>query len=162
MKFIAIIGAEGEYAKAAFELIANNRDKFLVDSCYANGDDPAAIGALAMEFTPYRLAIGDEYAVDRCWREIADIAQDLGLLDWELPEFELLAGEESAVELLTDDYDYVLLDLDAAKTAELLPAALAHAKRVVVPQSQNIDCVADNLVQLRSLEQLSQALGLVD
>ncbi|MGB3954829.1 MAG: hypothetical protein WBL05_06050, partial [Brooklawnia sp.] len=99
MRTMVIIGATTDLGRAALSVVAGHRIDFLVDGLSDDGTDPRRLAELALEFTPLRLGITDDYAVAAFWAERGDLNIDRGLVDWEAAEAEVVAGPSAPVEV---------------------------------------------------------------
>lgn len=106
---MVVVGAEEPVGKLALELIGSHRSEFMVDGLVSSGAQPRDLAGLVWEFTPLLVGITDEYAEAAFRDELADIALDRGLVGWEVPEFDVIAGAEAPGRVAELDCD-VLVD----------------------------------------------------
>lgn len=118
-----ILGSTGSIGTQTLEVLATRRGEYMVDGLSANGSNLRLLAEQVLEFTPLKVAIADEYAVGAFRAEVADIALDKGLVDWEIPDFEVIAGPDAATELAAMPTDVVVNAITGA--AGLLPTLAA-------------------------------------
>ncbi|GAA2184524.1 hypothetical protein GCM10009785_32800 [Brooklawnia cerclae] len=114
MQSVVIVGAEEPLGKRVLELIGSHRDEFMVDGLVSQGSQPRELAELVWEFTPLLVGIADEYAEGAFRDQLEDIALDKGMVDWELPEFDVVAGEGAAERVAALGCD-VLVDAAAGR-----------------------------------------------
>ena len=119
MRSVVILGSTGSIGTQTLEVIGTRRGEFMVDGLSANGSNPRLLAEQVLEFAPLKVAIADEYAVRGFRNEIEDLMLDRGLVDWELPEFEVISGPHAASELAGMQADVVVNAITGA--AGLLP-----------------------------------------
>lgn len=123
MRSVVILGSTGSIGTQTLEVISSRRGEFMVDGLSANGSNPRLLAEQVLDFAPLKVAIADEYAVAAFRHEIEDIGIDRGLVDWELPDFEVLVGPRAAEELAAMPADVVVNAITGA--AGLLPTLAA-------------------------------------
>ncbi len=119
MRSVVILGSTGSIGTQTLDVIRSRRGEFMVDGLSAGGSNPKLLAQQVMEFAPLKVAIADEYAVGAFRAELEDLALDAGLVDWELPEFDVITGPDAATELAAMGADVVLNAITGA--AGLLP-----------------------------------------
>lgn len=129
---MVIIGATTDLGQAALSVVADNRVHFLVDGLSDDGADPRRLAEVALEFTPLRLGISDDYAVGAFWGERDDINIDRGLVDWEAAEVEVVAGPSAPVEVAAMPADIAVVGLAGEPGRRVAAAALAAGTPVVL------------------------------
>lgn len=124
MRTVVLIGAGTPAGREVLGWLATHRGEFMVDGLVDDGADARWLAEQVTEFTPLRLGITDEYAAASVGHEREEIALDAGLVDWELPELEVLLGEAAAAEVAGLVADITIVTLPG----EIGAAAVAAAK----------------------------------
>jgi len=152
VRTVVIIGASTPIGQAALAIAATRRADFLIDGLTDDGAEPRQLAELCLEFTPLRVGITDDYAVGQFWGEREDISIDLGLVDWEVADLDVVGGPSAAVEVAGIASDIAVIGLtgdpgraaaEAARTAGtpviLVPGEIASEGLQAVSESSLAD-----------------------
>lgn len=131
MQTVVLIGAGTQPGREVLSYLAGHRADYIVDGLVDDGADARWLAEQLTEFTPLRLGITDEYAAAAVGHERDDIALDAGLVDWEMPEVEVLLGEQSALEVASLAADITIVAVGGAAGQAAAEAARAAGSRQV-------------------------------
>ena len=136
---VVVLGSTGSVGTQALDVIRRNPGSFRVAGLAAGGGDPAALAAQALEFQVEAVAVARGTAVEDVQLALYTEAQRLGYPtgDHRLPR--LLAGPESATELVeSTPADVVLNGIDGSRALRPTLAALASGADLALANKESL------------------------
>lgn len=138
MRALVIIGAAEPLGAVALAVLGRHRRDLMLDGLVDDGSDPHRLAGTVLEFTPRLLGIIDDYAVGKFFDERADLSIDLGLVDWELPDLDVVTGDRAVTEVAAMPADIVVVALGGKLGRAAARAALASGERLVLIASGTV------------------------
>lgn len=136
---VVVLGSTGSVGTQALDVIRRNPGRFRVAGLAAGGGDPAALAAQALEFQVEAVAVAKGTAVEDVQLALYAEAQRLGYPTGEHRLPRLLAGPESATELVeSTPADVVLNGIDGSRALRPTLAALATGADLALANKESL------------------------
>ncbi|WP_344678463.1 1-deoxy-D-xylulose-5-phosphate reductoisomerase [Saccharopolyspora taberi] len=136
---VVVLGSTGSIGTQALEVIRENPGWFRVAGIAAGGSDPAALAAQALEFGVEAVAVAKGTAVEDVQLALYAEAQRLGYASGEFRLPRLLAGPDSATELVeTTPADVVLNGVDGSRGLKPTLAALDSGATLALANKESL------------------------
>lgn len=132
MRTVVIVGADKPMGQAGLNVIRANRGEFIVDGLSAEADDPHWLTQTSLEFTPLVLGLTDDYQIGAFYAEREDISIDEGLVEWELADLEVIAGDDAAVRVAGESADIVVIADQSERGRQACEAALQGSASLII------------------------------
>ena len=136
---VVLLGSTGSVGTQALDVIRRNPGRFRVAGLAAGGGDPAALAAQAIEFQVEAVAVARGTAVEDIQLALYAEAQRRGYPTGEHHLPRLLAGPESATELVeSTPADVVLNGIDGSRALRPTLAALATGADLALANKESL------------------------
>ncbi|WP_145737620.1 1-deoxy-D-xylulose-5-phosphate reductoisomerase [Saccharopolyspora dendranthemae] len=136
---VLVLGSTGSIGTQALDVMRDNPDRFQVVGLAAGGSDPQALAAQALEFQVPAVAVAKGTAAEDVQLALYAEAQKRGYAEGEFKLPRLLAGPESALELIDlCPADVVLNGVDGSRGLRLTLAALETGAQLALANKESL------------------------
>ncbi|GAB3683466.1 1-deoxy-D-xylulose-5-phosphate reductoisomerase [Saccharopolyspora tripterygii] len=136
---VLVLGSTGSIGTQALDVMRDNPDRFRVVGLAAGGSDPQALAAQALEFQVPAVAVAKGTAAEDVQLALYSEAQKRGYAEGEFKLPRLLAGPESALELIDlAPADVVLNGVDGSRGLRLTLAALETGAQLALANKESL------------------------
>ncbi|RRO16193.1 1-deoxy-D-xylulose-5-phosphate reductoisomerase [Saccharopolyspora rhizosphaerae] len=136
---VLVLGSTGSIGTQALDVMRDNPDRFRVVGLAAGGSDPQALAAQALEFQVPVVAVAKGTAAEDVQLALYTEAQKRGYAEGEFTLPRLLAGPESALELIDSaPADVVLNGVDGSRGLRLTLAALRTGAQLALANKESL------------------------
>ena len=136
---VLVLGSTGSIGTQALDVMRDNPDRFRVVGLAAGGSDPQALAAQALEFQVPAVAVAKGTAAEDVQLALYAEAQKRGYAEGEFKLPRLLAGPESALELIDlAPADVVLNGVDGSRGLRLTLAALETGAQLALANKESL------------------------